>query len=143
MKNMYYILFGLFLFTAACEDLKEKKVSVWIFAGAGLCGILLHFMEGSFGWQQLLGCLVGAVVLLISFLTSGQIGSGDGWFFIVSGLYLNGLLNLKLLVYGVFLNGIVCTGIYFISLKKGGNAGKKTIPFLPLLIPVWLCMVIV
>ena len=75
-------------------------------------------------------------------LTDEAIGSGDGWFFTVSGLYLTPVLNLKLLIYGTFLSGLICGGIYFYSRLKGKEVRRKPVAFLPFLVLVWIGLVI-
>ena len=136
------MIFGVFLLGAAWEDGREKAVSVWLFTAAGIAGLILALLQGDVGGERLLSCMVGVGLLLISRLTGEAIGMGDGWFFVVSGLYLRAHLNLKLLIYGILLNGIVCGGIYLWGLLHGQDYKKKTIPFLPILIPVWIGLVI-
>lgn len=142
LESVNKILFGIFLLAAAWEDGREGSVSVWLFKAAGMAGVLLAFLQGDMGAERLLSCLVGVGLLLLSRLTDEAIGVGDGCFFVVSGLYLSLILNLKLLIYGTFLNGIVCGGIYVSGLLRGRDVKKKPVPFLPYLVPVWIGLVI-
>lgn len=142
LKVINESIFSLFLFIFAWQDWKTKSVSVWLLAAAGLAGVILSFLQGTFGLSRLISCLPGAGLLLLSRLTDEAVGAGDGLFFIVSGLFLNTEMNFGLLIYGILLNGLSCGGIYFCHRFQGKNAGKKTIPFLPFLIPVWIGLVI-
>ncbi|GLC80831.1 prepilin peptidase [Lacrimispora brassicae] len=142
LESINKILFVIFLLAAAWEDGREKAVSLWLFKAAGVAGVILALLQGDMGGERLLSCTVGLGLLLLSRLTGEAIGMGDGCFFVVSGLYLSPLVNLKLLIYGIFLNGIVCGGMYVWSCLKGRDVRKKSVPFLPFLVPVWVGMVI-
>lgn len=142
MEYINRIVFGVFLFAAAWQDGKEKSIPVWLFLLAGVSGVFLCFVRGQFGLGRALSCLIGGILLLLSYLTDEAIGKGDGWFFIVSGLFLSAVLNLKLLIYGTFLNGIICGGIYLYGRLHGNNLKKKSVPFLPFLVPVWIGLVL-
>lgn len=142
LESINKVLFGIFLLAAAWEDGREKAVSLWLFKAAGVAGVLLALLQGDMGAERLLSCMVGVGLLLLSRLTDEAIGMGDGYFFVVSGLFLSVLLNLKLLFYGTFLNGIACGGIYVWGLLWGRDVKKKTVPFLPFLVPVWIGLVI-
>ncbi|WP_349945301.1 prepilin peptidase [Lacrimispora sp. BS-2] len=141
LESINKILFGVFLLAAAWEDGREKAVSVWLFKTAGIAGVILTFLRGDIGAERLLSCMVGVGLLLLSRLTGEAIGMGDGWFFVVSGLFLRVLLNLKLLIYGIFLNGIVCGGICLLAWLRGRDVKKQSVPFLPFLVPVWIGLV--
>lgn len=140
-ENINRIVFGVFLLTAAWQDGREKSISVWLFVTAGIAGAFLSILQGRFGMERLLSCLIGVMLLFISRLTDEAIGAGDGCFFVVSGLFLNTILNLKLLIYGTFFNGLICSGIYFYCRVRGKDIKKKSIPFLPVLVPVWIGLV--
>lgn len=135
------IVFSVFLLVAAWQDGREKSIRMWVFITAGTVGGLLSFLQGNFGVERIFSCLIGCGILILSRLTDEAIGAGDGCFFAVSGFYLSASLNLKLLVYGTFLCGFVCTGIYIYSRLGGRDTRKKSVPFLPFLVPVWFLMV--
>lgn len=141
VESINKIIFGVFLLAAAWEDGREKAVSVWLFQAAGIAGLILALLQGDVGRERLLSCMIGVGLLLLSRLTGEAMGMGDGWFFVVSGLYLSALLNLKLLIFGIFLNGIVCGVIYLWGCLRGRDYKKKTVPFLPFLVPVWIGLV--
>ncbi len=140
-ESINNIIFGVFLLAAAWEDGREKAVSVWLFQAAGMAGLILALLQGDIGRERLLSCMIGAGLLLLSRLTGESIGMGDGCFFVISGLFLRAGMNLKLLICGIFLNGIVCGGIYLWGWLRGQDYKKKTVPFLPFLVPVWIGLV--
>ena len=125
---------------AAATDLKSRTISR---------GFLLIFMLLGIRWrlfskrpfsETLLAMLPGAVLLLFSRITAGEIGEGDGWFFVVSGLFLSWREAAVL-----FLSGLMLCGGYGLCVLAAGAAGgkdmrKKRLPFLPFLLPggIWL-----
>lgn len=142
MGSAKNIIFGLFLLAAACQDLKEKSISVLLFAVFGFAGLCLWAVDERSLVPQLLNFLPGLAVLLLSLATRGEVGMGDGFFFFISGFYLPLVMNCKLLIYGLLFSGLSCAVIYIAGLVRGKNAGKSTVPFIPFLVPVWLGLVI-
>ncbi len=142
LESINRIVFGMFLLSAAWQDGRKKSIHIWLFGAAGIVGLILSLKMGELGVDRFLSCLIGAGLLLLSFMSDGAIGTGDGFFFVVSGLFLRALLNLKLLVYGILLNGIICGGIYLHGRILGSNVKKMTVPFLPFLVPVWIGLVV-
>ena len=115
-----HAIFMTFLLAASWQDLRNKSVSIWLYLGYG-----------------------AAVVLLAAGrLTSGAIGSGDGMFFIVSGLYLSLNENIRLLLNGILWGGVFCLFLFLYGKKHGRNIHRMAVPFLPFLIPGWIWMVI-
>lgn len=136
------IVFTIFLVISAFQDGKTKTISVWLLIAAGVAGIILTFFTGQEVSDRLLGSLIGMVMVVVSRFTDGALGEGDGWFFAVSGLFLGFFMNLRLLAYSVFLSGFLCGGIYLYFFIKGKDIKKASVPFLPFLIPAWICLVI-
>lgn len=141
-EQMNRIFFGIFLLAAAWEDGRRKSISIQLFISAGAAGIILCLLQREDLISRLTGCLVGLALLVVSRLTNESVGTGDGCFFIISGLFFPVLFNLKLLVYGLSLCGIFCSLFFLINRVNGVDVGKEKIPFIPFLVPVWLIMVI-
>lgn len=148
-------LFFMFLLAAAWQDAWNKEIPVRILQAGGIAAI------GLFGWDLIndilystdqawiklcgdcmAGSMLGIGLLICGKLTGGAIGSGDGWFFLVSGWFL-GLKNTALLLCG----GILFCGIWALGLfcwKRvhcNENAGKMTLPFLPFAALSWLSLI--
>lgn len=136
------IIFGIFLFLAGFQDWKSKTIHAGLLAAAATAGGILCFINGQYSYDRILSCLIGILILFLSRMTDGAIGAGDGWFFTVSGLFLNSFMNLSLLVYGVFFSGFICGGIYCYCRIKGKDVRKVSVPFLPFLVPVWIGLVL-
>ena len=104
-------------------------------------GILLPILQGGLETERFLGILPGLALLFLSRMTQEAVGKGDGCFFIISGLFLELFLNIRLLLYGILLSGVFGGGFYFYSRLKGRDVRKTAMPFLPFLVPVWIGMV--
>lgn len=139
-------LFLCFLLIAAGQDLHKKSVAVWVyllFGGLALVTRGYHFLlTGWNPWGNLLCSICpGLAILGISMLWKEEVGTGDGCFFLVSGLMLEFWQNMALLCYGLFL----CSGYCLVRLVRNqiltrNNIRKQTVAFLPFLVPagVWL-----
>ncbi|MDO5407828.1 MAG: prepilin peptidase [Eubacteriales bacterium] len=142
-------LFAGFLLLAAAQDLERKQVDIWIyllFGGAAVAGGIGRQLAGgeACGWLEYLGGVCPGIVLLAaSAVSRGGIGAGDGWFFLVSGLYLGFWENLMMLCYGTLFCGIFCLGyLVWCRFRQIQNGGKRVVPFLPFVVPpgIWLVM---
>lgn len=129
-----------FLYMAAGLDLWKREIPVWLYGVFGLVGIvnvvrnpLLLPMAGSIA--------IGLVLLLISFGSGGAVGDGDGWFFLVSGLYLAWQENLSLLCSGLLLSSLYAIGWIIWGKWNGVSVKHIKIPFLPFLLPMGIWMV--
>lgn len=134
-----------FLLLSAAMDIKEKALDSRFLIIMGLMGILSGGISGFGGrnlWEILLSSGIGFLLLLLSKLTGGGIGEGDGWFFAASGLFLSAGKNMSLLLSGLFLCSIYSLGVAATACFRGKRS-QKSFPFLPFLIPggVWvICM---
>lgn len=132
---------AVFLIILVCgvwQDMRYRSVSRSFLILSGAAGGLLYAASG-YGWSRmLLSSAVGIVLLGLSILTDGGIGEGDGWFFVVTGLFLNPAENVIL-----FLSGVVFCSVYSLTLAAAAFAGgrnirRRKLPFLPYLLPIGL-----
>lgn len=142
-------LFAGFLLLAAAQDLKKKQVDIWIyllFGGAALAiGIGRELTGGdACPWlEHLSGAGLGMGLLAVSAVSRGGIGTGDGCFFLVSGLFLGFWENLMMLCYGTLLCGVFCLGYWiWCRFHMIADVRKRVVPFLPFVVPpgIWLVM---
>lgn len=146
------LVFVLYLLTAAWQDLRSRTISTEVFAVFGVAGLLLR------GGQLLAECrtaeqwsagltdtglalLVGAGLLGLSVATGHAVGAGDGLFFMVSSFYLGLWQNLALLVGGLLLCFLFCSGLLLWGCARNIRVGAYRVPFLPFLVPVGIGLV--
>lgn len=136
------MIFLSILFSGAVMDMKEKALDNHFLAAAGLIGIFYGGISGFDGrdfYEIILSSGIGILILLLGRITGGGIGEGDGWFFVISGLFLNIWENIVLFMSGLSACSIYSLGVIMISFFRGKQP-EKSFPFLPFLIPggVWL-----
>lgn len=144
---MIRMIYSLFLLQTAWHDLRKRQIPIWIFLFFGAVGICIVFLPLS-GWpgensvgmgiRSIAGFLPGIALLSITACTRGQIGSGDGFFFLVSALYLSVRSLLLLLSSGLIFCSAFCLGMVIWGAWSGVNVRKMRLPFLPFLVPAWL-----
>jgi len=132
--------FLLVLIWAAWQDWKRRSISLNGLLTAGSIGFIFTVLLERSCTQIVMSCGIGILLLILGKCTDGGIGDGDGWFFLVSGLYMDWQENLRLFLSGLFL----CFGVSLILIVKGrlgrGRRGMK-LPFLPFLLPTGIEMI--
>ena len=93
------------------------------------------FIAGQFK-DTAMAMAVGGGLLLLSRITNEAVGKGDGWFFLVSGIYLGAVKNLVLLAGGLGVGFLLSMVLMFKGIIQGTDRGRPRIPLLPFLIPV-------
>ncbi len=167
IEAMRLSVFVIFLLAASWQDYKTKQVAVRLFRIAGAAALGLWFVWGlevsaevlssgqnqrlaaelwEFSWPFLFGMMPGMALLCFSRI-GGEIGDGDGWFFLICGWYLGVWDTLFLLFGAVFLCGLSGLGYYVAGRARGSSTdwarGKTQWPFLPFaVVPgVWIAAV--
>lgn len=147
-------IFAVFLFVCAWRDLKEKEIPVWILAAAATGGILwtagrlvcYDWVDDKekIGWffMQTVSVLPGVLLFIISKLSRGAVGEGDGLFFAVSGLYIGFWNNVALLFYGLLFCSAWGLGIFIWGILEGKKIWNIKLPFLPFLVPAAFILVL-
>ena len=156
--------FLLYVLTAAWQDGKRQVISGWLllfffvhFFVSQVCWKVLGEEKGDYPqslwfrgmavnvslWYLLAGCMIGILLLLISKASCGALGSGDGLFFFVTGIYLGFWKNLFLFCSTLFLCSIFGL-IYVVSGSlQGKDYRKKSLPFLIITLPAGIFLVCV
>lgn len=138
-------VFSIFLLAAAWQDLKSRRIQIWLyicFGAIGLCVSLFPWIgqgnasPGSFVWAAS-AVIPGLLLLLISRVSRGGVGMGDGWFFVAAAFYLGLWKTLALLFYGLFFCSICSLGMITWGMVRGIGVRKRKLPFLPFLVPAW------
>lgn len=130
------------LYYLARIDWKTQLVNerdLWILAVSGIIlNVFLLFLQREQNILQmqvveeliniLSSMLIGGILLLTAVLTKEQIGVGDAYLFCVTGIFLDYMQNITLLLGTLFLAGIFCMGSFFLK-KKEKNDSVALIPF--------------
>ena len=159
IKAGFRIGFLLFLLSAAWQDLRKKSIRASTFYIWGMMGLMFRGIQILYRLQQMvceetgksgeeifwsmavlvlelfLDLFLGLLLLGISVVTEEAMGKGDGWFFLVSGLFLGFWKNVFLLTGGLFLCFPVA--VWLMIGRWGKNTGIK-LPLLPFMFPVGL-----
>ena len=141
MKSMIasYTLLGM-LGMCSVEDLKRKEIACIRVLLFGVVGVALHLYQGEISvYDMLLGACCGLVIMLFSYLSGGMIGMGDGLVIVVTGIFLGGRANIRMLCGGVFMAGIISLFLILFRKKKR----KDSIPFVPCLFLAYVGMMLI
>ncbi|HIR06315.1 MAG TPA: prepilin peptidase [Candidatus Copromonas faecavium] len=139
---MRQMVFLVVLCAASVSDLWRRGLTgnflIWMVI-AGM--IFSAWMKRSPGEICCAAC-PGLALLLLSYVTGGKIGEGDGWFFIVSALFLTLRECLLILLSGMFFCSIFSLGFAVFGIMNRKRIGGKKFPFLPFLLPagLWLAL---
>lgn len=136
-KTLILIL-GVLLLICALQDLFKKRVYLWVIGiGAVLTFICLPFLDELSVADCIGGVSVGLITILISKITAGKIGMGDGIILCVTGVGLGFWNNLELFGVALFLAAVL--SIILMILRVVDR--KKSIPFIPFLFAGYLIII--
>ena len=128
MNALDFILGSSLLTFCGLEDIRYKKIRIIYPVVWGSVGCILHMAGGQFPFI-LIGCLPGLALFVISWVTGGAIGAGDGVIVTVMGIFA-GLWNCLLLLFWALAAAAVI-GCGMMAVGKWGR--KKQLPFVPFL----------
>lgn len=155
----FRIGFLLFLISAAWQDVRKKSIRASTFYIWGMLGLMFRAVQILYRLQQMVceeagksvGEIMGVMVILslelfldllpgllllgFSAATKEAMGRGDGWFFLVSGVFLGFWKNIVLFAGGLFLCFPVA--VCLLTGGRGKSAGTR-LPLLPFMFPVGL-----
>lgn len=137
MKEM---LFLIFLAVAAWQDMRDKEIDAWLYV---VFGGLIWFGKLCFDgpvelWREAVNAVPGIALVLLSRLSGGTVGEGDGWFFVVAGVALGVRNAVALFFISLFLCCLWCAGMAVWGWRRRISVRRKTVPFLPFVLPAVL-----
>lgn len=134
------VVLGVFLLIEGIRDLQKHKVSMITVMIAGILGVIFQFgIIQENGLKIIGGILIGIVLLSLAKITREKIGYGDGWIFVVTGIYMGFRNNMYLLLLSLFLASLV--SICLLVFKK---VNKKTeLPFVSFILPGYLLLFVI
>lgn len=137
MKEM---LFLIFLAVAAWQDMRDKEIDAWLYV---VFGGLIWFGKLCFDgpvelWREAVNAMPGIALVLLSRLSGGAVGEGDGWFFVVAGVALGVRNAVALFFMSLFLCCLWCAGMAVWGWRRRISVRRRTVPFLPFVLPAVL-----
>lgn len=128
------------LVLCSAQDMYKKKLLVWPLVLFALLVILCSCFSNSISiLDRLGGFILGLGVILLSLVTGGKIGLGDGIILAITGIGLGLWANMELFAIALFLAAIV--SILLLILRIANR--KKSIPFVPFLLVSYLFMIVI
>ena len=121
----------------ATEDLRKKQIHLNLVLAFGILGIVFHMLGQEHTIENILfGMGVGGVLLLLSILTGGKIGIGDGVLLVVTGIYLGLEQNLMLFAGSLFICALYALLVLVLRKKKRND----TVAYVPFVLVSYVCM---
>lgn len=136
-------IFICMLILAAWQDLKTGTIDICLLIVFGCIGLLLHLSSDLLWYDRIASSGIGVILLILNKLTNGGIGEGDGWFFVVTGLYLDWERNLLLFLGGLGICFLWSLPLAVQAILRKGCGRKRELPFLPFLLPAGIWMVFI
>ncbi len=120
-------------------DMRRKEISMITIGVFAIPAVILNFIfvQESI-WQQVGGLCVGIVLLIISKVSKGAVGEGDGYLLMITGLLLGLWGNLQLLM-GALLLAAIFSSVLLIMNQADK---KKELPFVPFLFISYMGMLL-
>jgi leader peptidase (prepilin peptidase)/N-methyltransferase len=136
-EKLLMLILGVLLLLCAVQDILKKKVSLWILGlGAAVTITCIPFCEKLSPVSRIGGLAIGLGVIMLSKVTAGKIGMGDGILLCVSGIGLGFWGNLELFGIALFLAAVL--SILLLMFRVVDR--KKGIPFVPFLFAGYLIL---
>ena len=121
----------------ATEDLRKKQIHLNVVLAFGILGIVFHMLGQEQTIENIIfGMGVGGVLLLLSILTGGKIGIGDGVLLVVTGIYLGLEQNLMLFAGSLFI--CACYALLLLVLRR--RKRNDTLAYAPFVLVSYVCM---
>ena len=136
------MVFITILLIAVYRDLRTRTLSRRFLVVSMVLGSLMGIWEHRNWLDWVLSCGIGVLLLGMAHVSGGGIGEGDGWFFVVTGMFLQWKENLWLFLSGLLFCFVWCLPLAVLTVVRNGKGRKREIPFLPFLLPggIWLAV---
>lgn len=128
------------LFGIAWFDYRTKLIDtrwLWMVGLIGLALILSQNGTDATG-QVIAGAVPGVLLLLFSWISGESIGFGDGWLFVVTGIFLGLRKNMLLMLGTLLLAGVFA--IFCLVLKKKKKSDRIALAPFVLVTYVGVCL---
>ena len=138
-ENSMKLVLGALLFLCAVQDILRKKIYLWIIGvGAFTTLLFLPFCANLPILDRIGGLIIGLCIIILSIITAGKIGTGDGALLCITGLGLGFWRNLELFGAALFLAATVSIILLIFRLADR----RRSIPFVPFVFAGYLILMI-
>ncbi len=142
-------IFSAFLLMAAWQDGRSRQISVRLLGLFWFVGVMLCVKKCGEIWQQgelsvwilmpiLAAALPGLILLFLSQITGGEVGEGDGVFFLGAAFFLDWEECMLLFAGGLLCGSAMGIGLILWGKIKRKNVRRMRLPFLLCLLPAWV-----
>ena len=139
IKIVRFVLVFIVLVIEALKDFRKKEVNIPVLGILVVAAMVMIFLGKDISVSNaIIGLAEGLLLILVSVMTKGQIGMGDGILLAACGLMLGGKDNMVMFFFACLSSAIV--SVLIMIIKKADK--KTTIPFVPFMIPGFLIMVL-
>ena len=139
IKSVRFVLVFIVLVIEAVKDFRKKEVNIPVLGILVVAAMVMIFLGKDISVSNaIIGLAEGLLLILVSVMTKGQIGIGDGILLAACGLMLGGKDNMVMFFFACLSSAIV--SVLIMIIKKADK--KTTIPFVPFMIPGFLIMVL-
>lgn len=119
-----------FLTLFSVEDIKKRRINLLPVLIFLICGIIFQFVAGKLTFLEILGgASLGIFLLCVSRVTHEAMGYGDGFIFLVTGVFLGVWENFQLLLSSLLV-AFVFSAIQILIRKKSGKDEMAFVPFI-------------
>lgn len=118
-----------FLGFNAWTDVRRKEISLAAAAFFAAVAVGWTVYSGEISWEFFVPVGISGFFLMLSLLTKGAMGMGDGWLMLALGTALNLEEFLTMLTIGM-IGSAVWAGILLVVFHKGRKAEIPFVPFL-------------
>ena len=125
---IYNIVLLIYLILCTISDIRYKKISLIQSLCFFIIGILFQIYFGSLSFHTVISLIPGIFLILLSMVSSGQLGPGDGIMVTICGLYLGFIEIPAIILISCFVVIIYAIILGFIRKKR-----IKAVPYAPFL----------
>lgn len=128
------------LIVCAVSDYRKKEIKLIFPVFLAIAAAAMFFLGRDIAVKSVIaGMAEGIVIIVLSQITQGRIGMGDGILLASTGLMLGWKDNLIMFFFACLLSA--CVSVLILTLKKGDRETK--IPFIPFMVPGFLISVLI
>lgn len=126
---LLYIILGTGLIICAVTDLKSRIIYLPVIIAELLLISGFHIWQGSFSTVNVAGAVIVCLLFVImGFVSGGQIGSGDAFLFMITGLGLGFMANIFIIMISFILAFLMA--VFLVVIKhKSHNYSMPLAPF--------------